>query len=150
EAVLKAIAGTDNVVFADEDQPIMRVKRGDDWIKVVNLVDERLREQKKEAIIAAHKKADGDDIDVIIALGMFKEGANWRWADREVIIGRRGSLTEIIQMIGRLFRDAVGKSHVEVYQLLPFALDQVDKTVIRDDFNGYLTAILLSMLLENV
>lgn len=150
EAVLKAIAGTEHVVLADEDQPIMRVKRGDDWIKVVNLVDERLRERKKEAIIAAHKKPNADDIDVIIALGMFKEGANWRWADCEVIIGRRGSLTEIIQMIGRLFRDAVGKNHVEVYQLLPFALDQVDKTVARENLNGYLTAILLSMLLENV
>ncbi len=150
DAVLKAIAGTETVVVADEDQPIMRVKRGGDWIKVVNLVDERLRERKKEAISVAHKKADAGDIDVIIALGMFKEGANWRWADREVIIGRRGSLTEIIQMIGRLFRDVVGKSHVEVYQLLPFALDQVDKTVTRDNLNGYLTAILLSMMLENV
>src|SRR5580698_2185568 len=85
EAVLKAIAGTEHVVLADEDKPIFRVRKGDDWIKVVNLVDEQLREQKKEAIIAAHKRSDPDDIDVIIALGMFKEGANWRWADREVI-----------------------------------------------------------------
>lgn len=152
DAVLRAIAGTgtDAFVLADEDQPIMRVRRGGEWIKVVNLVDERLREQKKQAIIAAHEKENASDIDVIIALGMFKEGANWRWADREVIIGRRSSLTEIIQMIGRLLRDVAGKNHVEVYQLLPFALDQIDKNLTRENLNGYLTAILLSMLLENV
>jgi superfamily II DNA or RNA helicase len=149
-AVLKAIAGTDTPVVTDEDQPITRVKRGETWVRVVNLVDTSLREQKKEAIVSAHDKPHADDIDVIIALGMFKEGANWRWADREIIIGQRGSLTEVIQMVGRLFRDVAGKSQVEVYQLLPFAFDQTDKASVRERLNKYLKALLLSMLLENV
>ena len=67
----------------------------------VNLVDETMRPQKIEAIIAANAAPDGSRVDVIIALGMFKEGANWRWADREVIIGSRSSLTEVVQMVGQ-------------------------------------------------
>ncbi len=149
-AVLKAIAGTDVPVLADTDQPVMRVKRGEQWIKVVDLVDETNRDQKVAAIDRAHKAGDSAEIDVVVALGMFKEGGNWRWADREIIVGHRSSLTEVIQMIGRLFRDVEGKSHVEAYQLLPFAFDQTNKEQTREDLNQYLTSILLSMLLENV
>jgi len=43
--------------------------------KVVNLVDDTLREQKKDAIIAAHEKADATDMMGCRAR-MFKEGAN--------------------------------------------------------------------------
>ena len=150
DAALKAIAGTEAYIVVDQDQPIMRLMRGNEWIKVVNLVDERLREEKKEVIIAAHEKPDSDDLDVIITLGLFKEGANWRWADREIIIGQRGSLTELSQMIGRLLRDAPGKRHVEVCQLLPFVFDQTDKTQMRRSLNDYFTTILLSMLIESM
>ncbi|HXC44364.1 MAG TPA: hypothetical protein VNY51_12685 [Candidatus Dormibacteraeota bacterium] len=150
DAVLKTIAGTDAYIADDRDQPIMRLKRGNEWVKVVNLVDEHLREEKKEVIIAAHEKPDSNDIDVIIALGLFKEGANWRWADREIIIGQRGSLTELNQMIGRLLRDAPGKRHVEAVQSLPFVFDQTDKTQMRRSLNDYFTAILLSMLIESI
>lgn len=149
-AVLRAIAGTEVPVLADTDQPVMRVKRGDQWIRVVDLVDETNRDQKVAAIDRAHKAPDSADIDVVVALGMFKEGANWRWADREIIVGHRSSLTEVVQMIGRLFRDVEGKSHVEAYQLLPFAFDQTNKEQTRQDLNQYLTSILLSMLVENV
>lgn len=148
--VLKAIAGTETPILADTDQPIMRVQRGDQWIKVVNLVDEVHRAEKTEAIIAVHNAPDPGHIDVVIALGMLKEGANWRWADREVIIGQRGSLTEILQMVGRILRDVSGKTNVEVFHLLPFRFDQTDKEGTRQNLNDYLKAILLSMLLENV
>ena len=148
--MLRAIAGTDVPILADTDQPVMRVKRGDQWIRVVDLVDATKRDQKVAAIDRAHKAPDSADIDVVVALGMFKEGGNWRWADREIIVGHRSSLTEVIQMIGRLFRDVAGKSHVEAYQLLPFAFDQTNKEQTRQDLNQYLASILLSMLLENV
>ena len=150
KGVLRAIGGSNELVLADIDLPIIRVKRGDEWIRVVNLVDETDRAQKIAAIVAAHEAADSNNIDVVIALGMFKEGANWRWADREVIIGHRGSLTEIVQMLGRLFRDVADKSRVDVHQMLPFALDQTDKERTRQSLNEYLKAIFLSLLLENV
>jgi hypothetical protein len=148
--VLQAIAGTDTPTLADIDKPVMRVKRGDEWVRVVNLVDEMNRAAKTEAIIAAHSAPDAGDIDVVIALGMLKEGANWRWADREIIIGHRGSLTEILQMVGRILRDVAGKTSVEVFHVLPFRFDQLNKERTREELNDYLTAILLSMLLENV
>jgi hypothetical protein len=149
-AVLRAIAGTEEPILADTDRPIMRVKRGERWIKVVDLVDAINREQKVEAIVQAHSALNSDSVDVVVALGMFKEGGNWRWADREIMIGHRSSLTEVIQMIGRLFRDVEGKSHVEAFQLLPFAFDQTNKEQTCQDLNQYLESVLLSMLLENV
>jgi len=150
DAVIRAIAATDTPTLDHIERPIMRVRRGDKWVKLVNLVDERLREEKRRAIAAAHKDVGGGEIDVIIALGMLKEGANWRHADREIIIGQRDSLTEIVQLIGRLFRDVEGKTHVEAYHLLPLSFDQMDKAGVRESLNDYLKAILLSMLLENV
>lgn len=149
-AVLRAIAGTDAPIIVDADKPVMQVKRGDQWIKVVDLVNETNRDKKVAAIVQAHNARGSDLVDVVIALGMFREGGNWRWANREIIIGHRGSLTEVVQMIGRLFRDVDGKSHVEAYQLLPFAFDQTNKEQTRQDLNQYLASILLSMLVENV
>jgi hypothetical protein len=148
-AVIKAIAGTDTPEVRDEDAAVMHVKRGDRWIRVVNLVDEDGRPDKNAAIAAAHHMPNGDYLDVIIALGMFKEGANWRHADREIIIGERSSLTEVVQTVGRMFRDVKDKSHVETIQILPFSFGQ-DESEKRSDVNDFLKAILLSMLLENV
>jgi superfamily II DNA or RNA helicase len=148
--VLRAIAGNAHPIVEDEDKAIMRVQRGEKWIKVVNLVDPYLREQKKAAIIAAHEKPEPDDIDVIVALGIFKEGGNWGWADREIIIGSRGSLTEVVQMVGRLLRDVAGKDQVEVHQVFRFALNQVDRCAICESLNRYLSIVLRSMLLEDV
>lgn len=148
-AILQALSGQSSPVTVT-DGPITKVKRGDSWIKVVNLVDPGARDEKKEAIVRANDKDTNDEIDVVIALRMFKEGANWRWADREIIIGQRNSLTDLIQTVGRLFRDVEGKENVEVHHLLPFAFDQADDETLRNNLNDYLKAILLSMLFESI
>jgi len=57
--IIKAIAGTNTPIVEDEDGPIMRVKRGDRWVRVINLVDRRHRAAKMDAIAAAHEKATG-------------------------------------------------------------------------------------------
>ncbi len=116
----------------------------------MNLVDETDRLQKIAAITAAHEATDSDNIDVVIALGMFKEGANWGGQTGRSSSGIVVRLTEIVQMIGRMFRDVTGKSRVDVHQMLPFTLDQTDKERTRQSLNEYLKAILLSLLLENV
>jgi len=107
-AILQAISNVEYPIIIDEDKPIMKVKRGENWISVVNLVDETLREEKKQAIIDDHER-DISNIDVIITLNMFKEGASWKWADRSIIVGAKNSLNEVIQIIGRFFRDCAGK-----------------------------------------
>ena len=147
--IYKAIAKSDNPVVKEQGGMTL-VKRGNRWIKVVNLVEEEDRQDRKQAIQDAHQASNASGLDVIIALGMFKEGANWKWANREIILGSRGSLTDVIQIIGRLFRDAKGKENVEVHHLLPFSMDRLDKEGTRESLNDFLKAVFASMLLEEV
>ena len=128
---------------------VLRKKLGE--FKILNLVDEDRRKKKKDYVCKLQsQEATRDDLDAIIALGMFKEGANWIWADRSIIVGPRISLVDVIQMVGRLFRDAEGKEHVRVVQLLPFSIDQTDEKKLRENLNNYLKAINASLVLEDV
>lgn len=43
--------------------------------------------------------------DIIITLNMVKEGMDIPFADSEIIIGAKGSLNDIVQILGRMFRD---------------------------------------------
>lgn len=54
------------------------------------------------------QKNNRDHVDIIIALGMAKEGFDWIWCEHALTIGYRSSLTEIVQIIGRATRDAPG------------------------------------------
>jgi superfamily II DNA or RNA helicase len=55
------------------------------------------------------QKNNRDHVDIIIALGMAKEGFDWIWCEHALTVGYRASLTEIVQIIGRATRDAPGK-----------------------------------------
>jgi hypothetical protein len=128
------------------------LEKGANTFKIIDLVDDHSfrRNQRKNYIHNPILKEDPSALDAIIALNMFKEGANWIWADRSIIVGARSSLVDIIQMIGRVFRDAKDKKHVEVIQLLPFSLDQKNETEFRENLNDYLKAIYASLILENI
>ena len=150
--IYKSIAAEPNFVTKDMDNGLTLIKKGQKWIKVVNLVDDSniiLRNKRKELIISAHKHKDGSLIDVVITLNMFREGANWKWADREIIIGSKGSLTDMNQILGRLLRDAEGKEHVHAIQLLPFSFDQLDKEKFKYHLNEYSKVIFATMLFED-
>ncbi len=134
----------------DTNDGLTVLKREDGELRILNLVCESRRNEKKNFLSGPLIKNERDALDVIIALGMFKEGANWIWADRSIIVGPRSSLVDVIQMVGRLFRDAPGKGHVEVIQLLPFALDQQNPEEVRENLNNYLKAIYASLILEDV
>jgi superfamily II DNA or RNA helicase len=128
----------------------LTIVQGDDTCyKILDLVDEEGRAEKKGFLVDKTLQKHRDALDAIIALDMFKEGANWIWADRSIIVGSRGSLVDVIQMIGRLFRDAEGKEHVEVIQLLPFSLDQ-QADDFEDNLNDYLKAIYSLLILEDI
>lgn len=135
--------------FIDTPQGLTILQNPINPLKVLDLVDEDRRMQKKEFLNSEELKKDREALDSIIALGMFKEGANWIWADRSIIVGARASLVDVVQMMGRLFRDAIGKEHVEVIQLLPFSLDQQSDTF-RDNLNNYLKAVYASLILEDI
>lgn len=134
--------------LSESDTGLTSLCHKDGEFKIIDLVDENLRSEKKDYIGGI--KDQRDALDVIVALGMFKEGANWIWADRSIIVGARSSLVDVIQMIGRLFRDAKGKKHVEVIQLLPFSLDQQNEEDFKENLNNYLKAIYASLILENI
>jgi hypothetical protein len=87
-------------------------------------------------------------MDLIIALGMAKEGFDWPYCEHALTVGYRGSLTEIIQIIGRCTRDSNNKTHAQFTNLIaqPEAIqDDVKKAT-----NDMLKAITASLLMEQV
>jgi superfamily II DNA or RNA helicase len=124
-----------------------RVERADGVvIKVADLVDDS---SEREKVMMALRDIKGrDDIDIIIALGMAKEGFDWIWCEHALTVGYRGSLTEIIQIIGRATRDAPGKSHAQFTNLI--AEPDAAEDRVTDAVNNMLKAIACSLLMEQV
>ena len=82
-------------------------------LKVADLVDDSdlaMRSRVLTALKDPAQKNNRDYVDIIIALGMAKEGFDWIWCEHALTIGYRSSLTEIVQIIGRATRDAEGKN----------------------------------------
>lgn len=126
-------------------------------LKVADLVDDGPgREGVKAALSREMLGPDGkrDDaadrakVDVIIALGMAKEGFDWVWCEHALTIGYRSSLTEIVQIIGRATRDAPGKRHAQFTNLV--AEPGVETGVVTDAVNDMLKAISGALLMEQV
>ena len=119
-------------------------------IKVADLVDDDAA--KRDRVVAALKspksREDRDFVDIIIALGMAKEGFDWIWCEHALTVGYRSSLTEIIQIIGRATRDAPGKSRARFTNLI--AEPAADNPLVVDAINDYLKAIAASLLMEQV
>lgn len=131
----------------DQETGIIFLKRSYDGkiIKIANLVEESGRERVQEFL---RKIESADDIDLIIALGMAKEGFDWPYCEHALTVGYRGSLTEVIQIIGRCTRDSDNKTHAQFTNLIaqPDASDdQVTLSV-----NNMLKAITCSLLMEQV
>ena len=97
------------------DTGFYRVRRTDGRVlKIADLVDDGPnREQAMQSLRTIQARGD---VDIIIALGMAKEGFDWIWCEHALTVGYRGSLTEIIQIIGRATRDAPGKTPCPVHQ----------------------------------
>ncbi len=126
-------------------------------LRVADLVDDSPgRDKVKSALSREMKDAGGkrDDeadrakVDIIVALGMAKEGFDWVWCEHALTIGYRASLTEIVQIIGRATRDAPGKRHARFTNLV--AEPGVETGVVTDAVNDMLKAISGSLLMEQV
>jgi superfamily II DNA or RNA helicase len=119
-------------------------------IKVADLVDDdpAKRDRVSAALKSPQARKDRDHVDVIIALGMAKEGFDWIWCEHALTVGYRSSLTEIIQIIGRATRDAPGKTVARFTNLIaePAAADDV----VAEAVNDTLKAIAASLLMEQV
>ncbi|OWO92521.1 DEAD/DEAH box helicase [Rhizobium esperanzae] len=119
-------------------------------IKVADLVDDEATRRDKvvSALKDSNHKNDRDHVDIIIALGMAKEGFDWIWCEHALTVGYRASLTEIIQIIGRATRDAPGKSSARFTNLI--AEPDASEEAVVDAVNDTLKAIAASLLMEQV
>lgn len=119
-------------------------------LKIADLVDDD--PSKRDKVAAALKdptqKHNRDHVDLIIALGMAKEGFDWIWCEHALTIGYRSSLTEIVQIIGRATRDAPGKTRSRFTNLIAEP-DASEETVV-EAVNDTLKAIAASLLMEQV
>jgi superfamily II DNA or RNA helicase len=119
-------------------------------LRVADLVDDdpARRDRVSAALKDPAQKSNGDHVDIIIALGMAKEGFDWIWCQHALTVGYRSSLTEIVQIIGRATRDAPGKTHARFTNLIA-AVDASDEAV-TEAVNDTLKAIAASLLMEQV
>lgn len=124
--------------------------KGGRIIKVADLVDDD--PGKRERVVTALKdpahRNDRDHVDIILALGMAKEGFDWIWCEHALTVGYRSSLTEIVQIIGRATRDAPGKERAAFTNLI--AEPDAAEGVVVDAINDTLKAIAASLLMEQV
>ena len=119
-------------------------------LRIADLVDDdpSKRNRVAAALRAPEAKKDRDYVDIIIALGMAKEGFDWVWCEHALTIGYRSSLTEIVQIIGRATRDAPNKTHARFTNLI--AEPDASEEAVTDAVNDTLKAISASLLMEQV
>ena len=120
-------------------------------LKVADLVDDSDPGQRSRVLAALKdpaQKNNRDHVDIIIALGMAKEGFDWIWCEHALTIGYRSSLTEIVQIIGRATRDAEGKERARFTNLI--AEPAAEQAAVAEAVNDMLKAISASLLMEQV
>ncbi|MBK8395550.1 MAG: DEAD/DEAH box helicase family protein [Leptospiraceae bacterium] len=145
DSILDAIGDVKKV---DADTGVIHLKRKDGkMLKIADLVNDNPKDRDKIQNYLRNMKSV-DDMDLIIALGMAKEGFDWPYCEHALTVGYRGSLTEIIQIIGRCTRDSNNKTHAQFTNLIaqPDASDDIVKVSV----NNMLKAITASLLMEQV
>jgi len=135
----------------DPNTGFQLVKTADGHVlKIADLVDDEAvkRDKVSSALKDPAQKNNRDHVDIIIALGMAKEGFDWIWCEHALTVGYRASLTEIVQIIGRATRDAEGKSRARFTNLI--AEPDAAEEAVTEAVNDTLKAIAASLLMEQV
>lgn len=137
-----------NVVEQDYNTAIITVETKDGRkLKVADLVEDK---PERRTLVQSYlqRMKHKDDVDIIIALGTAKEGFDWEWCEQCLTIGVRGSLTEVVQIIGRCTRDCEGKEHAQFTNLI--AAPDATQEDVANAVNDMLKAITASLLMEQV
>lgn len=131
-------------------QLVKATSNGQHVLRVADLVeDESAKREKVRAALRDPNHADDrDHVDIIIALGMAKEGFDWIWCEHALTVGYRSSLTEIVQIIGRATRDAPNKLRSRFTNLI--AEPDASEQAVSEAVNDTLKAIAASLLMEQV
>ena len=119
-------------------------------LRIADLVDDdpNRRDGVTTALKDPAQKNNRDYVDIIIALGMAKEGFDWIWCEHALTVGYRASLTEVVQIIGRATRDAPGKTRARFTNLI--AEPDASEEAVTEAINDTLKAIAASLLMEQV
>ena len=136
------------VVSKDSQTGIMTVKakKTGKLLKIADLVsDDPMR---VNVLGYLRQIKERDEMDIIIALGMAKEGFDWPWCEHVLTIGYRASLTEVVQIIGRATRDCEGKTHAQFTNLI--AQPDAEDEDVNNAVNNLMKAIALSLLMREV
>ena len=137
-------------VFFDEDDEtgVITVSRHTDGkhIRIADLVEDNPKD--RDRIVSFLQKDDGEGVDLIIALGMAKEGFDWPPCEHTIVVGSRGSLTEVVQIIGRCTRDYKNKYHAQYTNLV--AVPDATREDVVIAVNNITKAIVASLLMEQV
>ena len=143
--IMKVIGTLDH---KDYNTGIYYIKTADGrMLKVADLVEDEQRERNLVQGYLQNIK-NRDDVDIIIALGTAKEGFDWQWCEMCLTIGVRGSLTEVIQIIGRCTRDCEGKETARFVNMI--AMPEAEQAEVKVAVNDFLKAITASLLMEQV
>lgn len=148
EHIIEALGSWQGV---DPETGFQLVKTADGkLLRIADLVDDdpAKRERVSVALKDPGQKHNRGHVDIIIALGMAKEGFDWIWCEHALTVGYRSSLTEIVQIIGRATRDAPGKTRARFSNLI--AEPAADGAVVTEAVNDTLKAISASLLMEQV
>ena len=145
DQIMKAIG---QVEYKDYNTGIYYVRTKDGrLLKVADLVEDDQKERNMvQGYLQRMKKRE--DMDIIIALGTAKEGFDWQWCEVCLTIGVRGSLTEVIQIIGRCTRDCEGKETAKFVNMI--AMPDAEQSDVKIAVNDFLKAITASLLMEQV
>lgn len=141
------IIGT--VTHRDPETGVIHVIRHGDGkeLKIADLVHDEPNARERIVEYLRHIERP-EDMDLIIALGMAKEGFDWKFCEHALTVGYRGSLTEVIQIIGRCTRDSNNKSHAQFTNLI--AQPDAEDDLVRVSVNNMLKAVTCSLLMEQV
>jgi len=149
EEVNRIVDGLGDLDYQDPETGVLYIKSKTTGktIKIADLVHDNPKDRDKIQEYLRNVTSV-DDIDIIIALGMAKEGFDWPYCEHALTVGYRGSLTEIIQIIGRATRDSENKSHSQFTNLI--AQPDAEDDVVKLSVNNMLKAITASLLMEQV
>ena len=149
EEVNRIIDSLGELDYQDPNTGVLYVKskKTGKTLKIADLVHDNQRDRDKIQNYLRNVSSV-DDMDIIIALGMAKEGFDWPYCEHALTVGYRGSLTEIIQIIGRATRDSENKTHAQFTNLI--AQPDAENDEVKLAVNNMLKAITASLLMEQV
>lgn len=144
ERIMDVIGGTP---IKDPETGIYTTRaRNGKTLRIADLVTDD--ENRVNVLMYLRNIKKREDMDIIIALGMAKEGFDWPWCEHVLTVGYRSSLTEIVQIIGRATRDCEGKEHAQFTNLI--AQPEADDADVTNSVNNMLKAITVSLLMEQI